>query len=144
MRMFVSVALSKTQIDKMNKIIKALLVFTSPKNHSIAQRIHAGYLSCRREAMKQDDKRDFFVQNCFATCKYFSLAIDTALFGQEHVMSCTTRFVFEDKMEQFTLFYSVCHASTGEELGRFVFDKLKHYNVPFSKLVSVASDGAKI
>ena len=73
----------------------------------------------------------------------FFLAVDTALFGQEHVLSCTSRFMFDDKIELFTLFYSVCHASTGEELGHFVYNKLKQYNVPFSKLVSVASDGAK-
>ena len=46
-------------------------------------------------------------------------------------------------MEQFTLFYSVCHATTGVELAQFVFNRLKQYNVPFDKLISVASDGAK-
>ena len=79
----------------------------------------------------------------FATSKYFSLAIDTALFGQEHVLSCTSRFVFDDKMEQLTLFYAVCHCSTGNELAQFVFDKLKQYDAPFEKLTSVATDGAK-
>ena len=93
--------------------------------------------------MKRHEKRDIHINNCLTTCKYFSLAIDTALFGQEHVLSCTSRFVFDERMEQFTLFYSVCHASTGNELAQFVFDKLKQFKVPFEKLVSVASDGAK-
>ena len=42
-----------------------------------------------------------------------------------------------------TLFYSVCHASTGEELARLVFGRFKEFNVPFGKLISVATDGAK-
>ena len=46
-------------------------------------------------------------------------------------------------MEQRTLFYAVCHCSTGKELAQFVFDKLKHYDAPFEKLTSVATDGAK-
>ena len=143
MKIFVSAGLSKSQIDTMNKFIKVMLVFTSPKNKEIARKIHAGYLSCRREAMKQHEKRDIHINNCLTTCKYFSLAIDTALFGQEHVLSCTSRFVFDERMEQFTLFHSVCRASTGNELAQFVFDKLKQFKVPFEKLVSVASDGAK-
>ena len=127
----------------MNKCIKAILVFTSPKNEPIAKRIHSGYLSRRRESLKEHNKRDLHVEKCFAACKYFSLAIDTALFRQEHVQSCTSRFVFDDRMEQFTLFYSVCHVTTGVELAQFVFNRLKQYNVPFAKLISVASDGAK-
>ena len=127
----------------LNKIIKVILVLTSPKTEEIARKIHASYLSCRREAVKQHTERDSSVETRLATCKYFSLAIDTAQFGQEHVLSCTTRTVFDEKMEQLTLFYSVCHASTGEELAHFVFDKLKQFNVPFKKLVSVATDGAK-
>ena len=46
-------------------------------------------------------------------------------------------------MEQLTLFYAVCHGSTGKELAQFVFNKLKQYNVPFEQLASVATDGAK-
>ena len=80
MKTFVSAALTKSQIDTMNKCIKAILVFTSPKNEPIAKRIHAGYLSCRRESLKEHNKRDLHVEKCFAACKYFSLAIDTALF----------------------------------------------------------------
>ena len=88
-------------------------------------------------------QRDLYVEKCFAACKYFSLAVDTALFRQDHVLSCTARFVFEDKMEQLTLFYAACHASTGDELSQFLYDKLKQFNVPFPKLVSIATDGAK-
>ena len=141
--MFVSAGMSKSQIDTMNKVVKVILVMATPKNNQIARKVHAGYLSCRREAMKQHDKRDLYVESCFEKCKYFSLAVDTALFGQEHVLSCTTRFAFMDRMEQLTLFYAVCHGTTGEELARFLFDKIKQINVPFEKLVSIATDGAK-
>ena len=88
-------------------------------------------------------KGGLYIKNCFAACKNDSLAVETALFGQEHVLSCTTQFGFDDKMEQLTLFYAVCHGTTGEELAQFLFDKLKQYNSPFEKLVSLASDGAK-
>ena len=46
-------------------------------------------------------------------------------------------------MEQLTLFNAVCHGSTWKELAQFVFNKLKQHNVPFEKLASVATDGAK-
>ena len=143
-KLFVNLALTKSQMDTMNRFIRCLIVFLSPQNQDVASNIHAGYLSCQRESVKQHIKRDVYVDNCFATCKYFSLAIDTSLFGQEHVLACTTRFVFDKRIEQFNLFFSVCRASTGEELAQFVFDKLKGYNVPFTKLTSIATDGAKI
>ena len=54
-----------------------------------------------------------------------------------------SRFVYDDKMEQRTLFYAVCHCSTGKELAQFVFDKLKQYDAPFEKITSVATDVAK-
>ena len=50
--------------------------------------------------------------------------------------------MFEDNVEQFPLFYTVCLASTGEDLACFVFDKQKSMNATFSKLVSVTTDGA--
>ena len=37
----------------------------------------------------------------------------------------------------------MCHGTTGEELAQFLFDKLKQYNIPFEKLISLATDGAK-
>ena len=82
-------------------------------------------------------------QQLFRIMQEFFLAVDTALFGQEHILSCSTRFVFDCRIEQMTLFYSICHATTGDELARFVFEKLKEFNVPFGKLRSVATDGAK-
>ena len=39
---FVMAGLSKSQIDTMNKFIKALLVFISPENEQIARKIHVG------------------------------------------------------------------------------------------------------
>ena len=88
------------------------------------------------------DKRDILLEESFSSCELFSLALDTALFRQEHILSCVARFVFKDCMTQFPLFFSVYHASTGEEMGRFVFQKLKRMGAPFEKLSSVTTDGA--
>ena len=57
-------------------------------------------------------------------------------------MSCTVRFAFDDRIEQLPSFLSVCRASTGEELAEFVYGRLKEKRVPFSKMLSVATDGA--
>ena len=95
-----------------------------------------------RECERRVDKRDDFVEESFSSCELFSLALDTALFGQDHILSCVARFVFEDKITQFPLFFSVCHASTGEEMGHFVFHKLERMRAPFEKLSAVTTDGA--
>ena len=68
-RMFVSSGMSKSQIDMMKKVVGAILVMVTPKNNQIARNVHAGYLSCRREAMKQHDERDLYVESCFEKCK---------------------------------------------------------------------------
>ena len=63
-------------------------------------------------------------------------------FGQEHVLACFGRFTFQDCLKQFPLFFSICHASTGEEIAAFVFQMLKQMHAPFEKLSSIATDGA--
>ena len=126
----------------MNRFFKAVIVFVDPGNSPLARRLHAGYLSCVRESLRHMDDTDVVIQSCFGSCEWFSIALDTALFGQDHVLTCTARFAFKNRIVQFPLFMCVCCASTGEELAAFVFNRLKQINAPFSKLSSIATDGA--
>ena len=120
-KVFVRLSLSKSQIDALNRLVKAIILFIVPNNIQLARSIHAGYLSCLREAMKRTDERDSNVHALFEQCRYFSIGLDTALFGQDNVLSCTVRLAFDDRIEQLPLFLSGCRASTGEELAAFVY-----------------------
>ena len=140
-KVFVKLSLTKSQMDSLNRFIKAILVFLSPTNLNVANRVHAGYLSCLREATKREEEARLLAEQSFHSCRFFSLAFDTALFGQEHVLSCIVRFTFEERMTQFPLFLCVCFATTGEELAKCVFQKLKEINTPFHKLSSISTDG---
>ena len=82
------------------------------------------------------------ISRCFETCNKFSIALDTALFGQDHVLMSSVRFSFDAHLEQMPLFFSVRDASTGHDLAVFVFNRLKQMNAPLSKLASVSTDGA--
>ena len=82
------------------------------------------------------------MDEAFLCCDYYSLALDTALFGLEHVLSCIVRFTFNDKMTQRPLFLKTCTSSTGEELAVFIYTELCRMIVPFNKLSCVTSDGA--
>ena len=141
-KMFVTLSLSKTQMNILNRFIKGVLVFINRDNLEFARKIHASYDSCLRESFNQARLTDSVIRKCFDTCDYFSVALDTSLFVQDQVFVCTVRFTFKTHMEQFPLFFSVCDASTGQELAAFVFGRLQRNDVPFAKLVSVATDGA--
>ena len=139
---FVRLSLTKMQMDVLNRLIKSILLLVSPKNKSLTDHIHAGYLSCLRDGARKVQDQEAFFEESFRSCVYFALAFDTALFMQEHVLSCIVRFTFEDRVTHMPLFYKVCDSSTGEELANFVFDMLVSKNVPFEKRSCVASDGA--
>ena len=98
---FVKLSLSKHQMDSLNRLIRAIVIFLSPSNVNVSNYIHSGYLSCLRESTKREDETRSIIDQSFQSCRFFSLAFDTALFGAEHVMSCIVRFTFEDKMTSF-------------------------------------------
>ena len=135
-------SLTKTQMNHLNRFIKGVLVFLVEDNIQLARKIHASYDSYLRESFDQARLSDGVVHKCFDTCEYFSISLDTSLFGQDHILVCTVRFTFKTRLEQFPLFFGVCDASTGQELADFVFRRLQRNNVPLAKLVSVATDGA--
>ena len=107
-RVFVTISLTKSQTDVLNRFITGVLVFVVDDNNDLARRLHASYLSCVRDSQRHVRATDEVVQRCFDTCEFFSIALDTSLFGQDHVLVCTVRFAFDNKLEQFPLFVSVC------------------------------------
>ena len=107
-------------MNTVTRLLKCVLLLPSDDNAAVVQQIHASYDSCVRDAWAKCSEKDEYVADCFQRCTAFSLALDTALFGQEHIMACTVRFVFESDVEQFPLFMDVCLASTGEELASFI------------------------
>ena len=141
-KVFVSLSLTRSQIDTVSKLFKCVLLLVSEDNSTIAQRIHSNYDSCLQEAWTAGEEKDVFVEDSFQKCECYSLALDTALFGQEHIMSCTVRFVFENDVTQFPLFMALCYASSGEETASFLLSKLREKKAVFSKLVSLTIDGA--
>ena len=141
-KVFVCLSLTRTQIDTITRLFKCALLLLSDDNAQVAKQIHTNYNSCIREALAHCDEKDEYVYDCFQQCTCFSIALDTALFGQEHIMSCTVRFVFETSVAQFPLFMAVCDASSGEEMAAFVLSKLLEKRAVFSKLVSLTTDGA--
>ena len=140
-KVFVLLSLSKNQAAVLNRFLKAVLIYVSDKNEEFARRIHAVYFSCLREGERHSKEEDSLVRKCFQECQRFSVAVDTALFRQDHVLSCIARFVFEDRIEQFPLFFCVCRPTTGDQLARFLFDRFKTLDVPFTKLHSVTTTG---
>ena len=141
-KVFVCLSMSRSQIDTCSRLVKCVLLLLSDQHTTITRRIHSNYSSCLRESLGMGQEKDHFLEDCFQRCHYFSLALDTGLFGQEHIMSCTVRFVFETKILQFPLFMALCYASSGEEKAAFLFTKLIEKKATFSKLVSVTTDGA--
>ena len=139
---FVSLSMTRSQIDTISRLFKCVLLLLSDDHNEIARRIHSNYSSCVRDAWAKGEEKDVFVESCFQRCKCFSIALDTALFGQEHIMSCTVRFVFETDIMQFPLFMALCYASSGEEMASFLLSKLTEKNAVISKLTSVTTDGA--
>ena len=139
---FVHLSLTKNQIDVMNRVIKTIILLVSPQNKTFTDHIHAGYLSCVRDGARKVSDQQTVFEESFRSCTHFALAFDTALFGQEHVLSCIVRFTFENRVTQMPLFFSACDSTTGEGLADFVFGKLDGLNVPFEKLSCVSTDGA--
>ena len=64
---FISAALSKRQIERMNKVIKAIVVLLSNENETTARKLFAGYMSCQRDARKSHETRQIHVDKCFET-----------------------------------------------------------------------------
>ena len=105
-------------------------------------RIFASYDSCRRQSLNDEERKHILCKKYMADCLFFSIAVDTALFQNEHHISCMARFSFGEKIIVAPLFITPCLVSSGNDLAIFIFNALKDKDAPFHKLVSVATDGA--
>ena len=117
--------MTRRRMDTLNNFFKSILVVFSNEKDDLYRHFHAGYSSCVRESARRVDKRDVVLEQKFQDCELFSLALDTTLFGQEHVLSCVARLTFKDGMTQLPLFFGVCHGSTGDEIATYAFHWLK-------------------
>ena len=135
-------SLTRNQNDQVVSFFKRVIVFISPENEEISRRIFASHTSCQRQSLKDVDKKFVLCKKYMNECLFFSLAVDTALFGNQHFISCIVRFTFDNNMLEIPLFISSCAASSGKEMARYIFERLIERNACFEKFVSVATDGA--
>ena len=92
--------------------------------------------------MKDEQKKKESIVQSMKECSFFSIAVDSALIRNEHLLSCFVRMSFEERTVQHPLFFAVCPQSTGSGVALFIFNKLVEREAPFEKLVSVSTDGA--
>ena len=134
-------SLTRNQNDQMVSFLKKTIAFTSPEQQEISRRIFASHASCQRQSLK-DHKRKIILCKEYMEERLFSIAVDSALFGNEHFISCIVRFSFDNQALEIPLFISSYAVSSGKEMTRLIVQKLVERNAHFDKLVSVATDGA--
>ena len=109
------------------------MVFVNPQCEEITKRIHASYNTCVRQYQSDERQKKQTCQKYFRECAFFSLALDSALIRNEHLLSCFARFSFEDSVIQIPIFFDVCHDKSGNGIAQFVFQKLIENNISFEK-----------
>ena len=72
-RVFVILALTKKQANPLNSLFKAVLLFVD--NEAISGRIHASYLSCRRESERLARRAEGKADELFSSCNAFSFGV---------------------------------------------------------------------
>ena len=92
--------------------------------------------------MKEQQKKKEVIEQNMKECSFFSIAVDSSLVKNEHLLSCFVRFSFLERTLQLPLFFAICPHSTGSGVAHFIFNKLVERLSPFEKLVSVCTDGA--
>ena len=135
-------SLSKNQNNQIVDFMKSMVVFVSPSSEEVSRRFFASHDSCKRQSLKDEERKHLLCKRYMDECLFFSIAVDTAQFRNEHYMSCIIRFSFDNKMIQLPLFITPCLDLSGKDLACFVFDKLRERNARFDKFTSIATDGA--
>ena len=80
-------SLSKNQTNSMVDFFKKATVFISPGSEEVTKRIFSSYDSCRRQSLKEEARKHLLCKKYMNECMFFSIGIDTALFGNEHFIS---------------------------------------------------------
>ena len=141
-KLFVMLALTKTQMDTLNAFYKTVLLFVPGESCKLSKHIHAGYSSCVRECEKRVDKSDAFVEETFRGVRFVFGGVGLCLVWTRACLVLHGEIHIPRQCETIPLFFSVCHVSTGEDMASFLFQRLKQMHTPFSKLSSVVTDGA--
>ena len=141
-RLSLRLSLSRNQNSEILSFLKSVITFIAPEKEVIARRIFASHTTCQRQSIKDEERRFVLCRKNMEECLFFSFAVDTALFRNQHIISCIGRFSFDNKAQEVPLFISLCTISSGKEMALFLFERLKERNAMFNKLISVATDGA--
>ena len=86
--LYVMCCLSKEQMKNNTAFWKVMIDFISPESAPTTKRIHASYNTCINEARRRYEAAEQRHREMFRTCVHFSIALDTAQFGQEHFVMC--------------------------------------------------------
>ena len=116
---------SKSQNDKLVLFFKKAMVFISPESSEVSKMIILSYDSCRRQSLKDAEKKHVIWKRYMRDCLFFSIAVYTTLFLKEHFIACMVKFSFEDKIIVIPLFITQCLVSSGKDLAVFIFNNLK-------------------
>ena len=88
--------------------------------------------------MEDEQKKKELTKRQMRECSFLSIAVDSALVRNEHLLSCFVRFSFEEQTLQTPLFFfAICPSTTGSGQAHFIYNKLVKLETPFDKLVSV-------
>ena len=104
-KLSVLLSLTKSQNDQLLSFWKTMMSFIHPGSEEITQKIHASYTSCMRSSMKDEQKKKDLSKQYMKECSFLSIAVDSALVMNEHLLSCFVRFSFEERTLQIPLFF---------------------------------------
>ena len=104
-------SLAKSQNNKLVHFWKKAIVFISRGNEAVAKRIFASDSSCRRQSLKDEQRKYMLCKKYLNESPFFSVMIDTSLFHNTHFISCMGGFPFSIRLLKY-LFFShsaECH-----------------------------------
>ena len=107
--------LTRNQNDHLISFLKEMITFIMPEKEDISRRIFASQTSCQRQSLKDRERRFVLCRKYMDECLFFSFAVDTAVFRNEDLVSCTGRFCFDNNALEIPLFICTCAVSSGKE-----------------------------
>ena len=141
-KLSIILSLSRSQNEQLLHFWKTMMTFIHPGSDDVVRKFHASSTSCIRSCMEKEQKKKELTKRQMRECSFLSIAVDSALVRNEHLLSCFVRFSFEEQTLQTPLFFAICPSTTGSGQAHFIYNKLVEHDTPFEKLVSVSTDGA--